>query len=132
VSVAPRTRTSSTPTVEPVTTTLAPEPPVPTLEVARVQPPAIEQNTSGGSCANPVIPEAVARRESGCRWDAYNPTGCSGRGCIGFYQLDEGHFAAVSPWNPNVSGVCHDLQGVEWEPWAQTECASRLGPGAWN
>ena len=83
-----------------------------------------------GECVNPVVPESVARRESGCRWDAYNPTGCGGRSCLGFYQLDAGHFAAVSPWNPNVSGSCYGLDPSTRE--GQTECASRLGPGAWG
>jgi len=83
-----------------------------------------------GECANPIIPESVARGESGCRWDAYNPTGCGGRGCLGFYQLDAGHFAEVSPWNGNVSGSCLGLDPSTRE--GQTECASRLGPGAWG
>ena len=85
-----------------------------------------------GECANPVVPESVARRESGCRFDAYNPTGCSGRGCVGYLQIDEGHFYVVSPWNSNVSGACVDLAAVKWEPWAQFECGARLGPGAWS
>lgn len=109
-----------TTTTEPPTTTTLPEP-----TRAQVDP-------GNGECANPVVPESVVRRESGCRWDAYNPTGCGGRGCVGFYQLDAGHFAAVSPWNPNVSGGCADLSDVRWEQWAQTLCASRLGPGAWG
>src|SRR5262249_14825446 len=77
-------------------------------------------------CANPVIPDAVAMRESGCRWDAFNATGCDGRSCIGFYQLDAGHFFAVSPWNPDVSGICYGLDSATRQD--QTECASRLGP----
>ena len=86
--------------------------------------------TGSGDCANPIIPESVARAESGCTWDAYNPTGCGGRGCTGFYQLDRGHFSAVSPWNSNVSGSCYGLDANTRE--GQTECASRLGPNAWG
>lgn len=119
---------STTTTTEPPTTTTT-TPPVPSTPHATAQsaaPPA------SGDCANPVISEAVARRESGCSWTAYNPNGCGGRGCLGFYQIDQGHYAAVSPWNPNTSGACYDLSTVRWEPWAQTECAERLGPGAWG
>lgn len=86
--------------------------------------------SGGGSCANPVVPEWVAQRESGCTWDAYNATGCGGRGCLGFYQLDAGHFSATSPWNPSVPGACYGLDPST--PAGQTECASRLGPGAWG
>lgn len=110
------------------TTTLAPEP-LASPPVVRALAPQLPASSSG-ECANPVVPESVAMRESGCRWDAYNPTGCSGRGCIGFYQLDEGHFYAVSPWNSNVSGVCFGLNPATRE--GQTECAGRLGPGAWG
>ncbi len=80
-------------------------------------------------CEGHVIAAWIIMRESGCRYDAYSATGCSGRGCVGLYQLDEGHFAAVSPWNPNVSGVCY---GLTYSPADQDECASRLGPGAWG
>jgi hypothetical protein len=87
-------------------------------------------SSGSGDCANPVVPESVARRESGCTWDAYNASGCGGRGCLGFYQLDAGHFSSVSPWNSNVSGSCYGLDPSTRE--GQTECASRLGPSAWN
>lgn len=122
----------------PTTTTEAPPPPnqmVASPNFSSTSAPAVTaptSNTADDPCANPVVPESVVRRESGCTWDAYNPTGCSGRGCLGFFQLDEGHFSAVSPWNPSVSGVCADLAGSKWEPASQTECASRLGPGAWG
>ena len=86
---------------------------------------------ASGDCANPVVPEAVARRESGCNWQVVNPGGCSGRSCLGFFQLDAGHFYAVSPWNPNVSGACYGL-GDWHDPAVQIACASRLGPGAWG
>jgi len=85
----------------------------------------------GGSCSNPVVPESTAKRESGCRYDAYNRTGCGGRGCIGFFQLDAGHFYAQSPWNSNVHGTCYGL-GDPWNPDVQTACAARLSPSAWN
>lgn len=102
---------------------------------ARSEPQAQQVQTapaSSGDCANPIIPESVAMRESGCSWSAYNPTGCGGRGCLGFFQLDLGHFAQVSPWNSSVSGGCVDLAAVKWAQWAQIECASRLGAGAWG
>jgi len=99
-------------------------------------PPTFSSSTGDGQCANPIIPEDVARGESGCRWDAYNAKGCADpltgipRGCIGFYQLDAGHFYEVSPWNPSVSGSCYGIDPST--PAGQTECASRLGPGAWG
>lgn len=84
-----------------------------------------------GDCTNPIVPESVARRESGCRWDAQSPPSfCGGRGCTGFFQLDNGHFYAVSPWNNNVPGACYGLDPSTRE--GQIECASRLGPGAWG
>lgn len=120
--------TTEAPVITPVESPNTPVFMAPT-PLIQVPPPVVAGN---GDCANPVIPEWKARQESGCRWDAYNPTGCGGRGCLGFYQLDEGHFYAVSPWNSNASGGCADLAAVRWEPWAQTECASRLGPSAWG
>lgn len=102
--------------------------PVVSKDTAVASPPS---PAASGDCANPVVPESVARRESGCNWNAVNPGGCSGRTCVGFYQIDLGHFAAVSPWNPNVSGVCYGL-GDWHDPAVQTACASRLGPGAWG
>lgn len=98
--------------------------PSPTPKAGHPLPPAT------GSCANPVISEATARRESGCNWNAWNPTGCSGRGCWGFYQEDLGHYSAHSPWNPSVPGSCYGLDRYSHE--GQTECAQRLGPGAWG
>jgi hypothetical protein len=85
---------------------------------------------SSGNCANPVVPESIAMRESRCTYDAYNRTGCGGRGCIGFYQIDAGHYAADSPWGPG-HGSCYGL-GDPWDPAVQTECAKRLGPHAWD
>jgi hypothetical protein len=85
-------------------------------------------------CAGPGwwIPDWILRAESGCRLDAYNPTGCGRRGCVGAAQLDLGHFAADSPWNdsPAVSGQCHGL-----DPWSipdQQECVRRLSNDGTN
>lgn len=83
-----------------------------------------------GSCANPVVSSAIAQRESGCNWNAYNASGCGGRGCIGFYQEDAGHYYAHSPWNPSQPGACYGLDSSTQA--GQTECASRLGPHAWG
>jgi hypothetical protein len=108
----------------------------PIVEVEPVVPAAAdlprEYVSSGGptSCDGHVVAAEILRRESGCDYGAYNPSGCEGRGCVGLYQLDEGHFAAVSPWNSNTSGVCHGLDSSS--PADQDECASRLGPGAWR
>jgi hypothetical protein len=76
------------------------------------------------------LPVYVIQRESGCRLDAYNPGGCGGRGCVGLAQLDAGHFAAVSPWNPNVPGACYGLDPSDVGD--QRECASRLPASAWG
>lgn len=123
------TTTSTTTTTEPAPSTTSPPP---TTAPRPVAPRVEAQSGYPPECDNPVVAPRIAWAESHCRWDNYNPTGCGGRGCLGYFQLDEGHFAAVSPWNPNVSGGCVDLAAVKWEPWAQTECASRLGPGAWG
>jgi hypothetical protein len=72
-------------------------------------------------CGNTVLPDEIIRRESGGNCDAYNPTGCGGRGCIGYAQVDAGHFWAVSPWNPNVPGTCYGL--------GYNECVERLWAG---
>lgn len=95
----------------------------PAPNVSRVQ-----QGVASGECANPVISEATARAESGCRWDAHNPTGCEGYGCTGFYQIHGGHYMDPSPWGGR--GACVGLD--KWEPVQQTACAQRLGPGAWG
>jgi len=139
------TTSSTTSTTASTTTTLAPEPPPPgpmpttTLAPEPIAAPPPQLPAAGdGECANPVVSEATARGESGCRWDAYNAAGCADpqtgipRGCLGFYQLDEGHFYEVSPWNSNVPGTCADLADRKWDPAVQTECASRLDASAWN
>jgi hypothetical protein len=80
----------------------------------------------GGDCAALAaelgVSEDILWRESRCRW-VDNPSGCGGRGCLGPVQLDAGHFAAISPWNPNVPGTCYGL--------SYAECAQRLPRSAW-
>jgi hypothetical protein len=68
------------------------------------------------------VSQDILWRESRCR-NVDNPTGCSGRGCLGPAQIDAGHFQAVSPWNPNVAGTCYGL--------SYAECAQRLPRTAW-
>jgi hypothetical protein len=80
-------------------------------------------------CDNPVVPAATAWRESRCRWDAYNPTGCDGFGCTGYFQIHGGHYMSPGPWS-GAPGACVGL-----DPWVvgdQIECASRLGRNAWG
>jgi len=110
------------------------------VEVAQARTGDVRRPVSGtptslsGDCAALTaawnLPVEVLIRESRCSEDAYNPTGCNGRSCIGAAQLDLGHFAAVSPWNGNVSGTCYGLDPGSIAD--QRECASRLGPGAWR
>lgn len=78
---------------------------------------------------NIILPDSIVQRESGGNCNAYNPTGCGGRGCLGYAQVDQGHFAAVSPWNGNVAGTCYGL--------SYDECVERLwnggaGVGHWR
>jgi hypothetical protein len=75
------------------------------------------------------LPESVLWRESRCRTDAVNPTGCGGRSCLGAGQLDAGHFAPVSPWNASVPGTCAGLDPSD--PADYAECVSRLPRTAW-
>ena len=88
----------------------------------------------GGDCAALAaelgLSEAILWRESRCSTDAYNATGCSGRGCLGAAQLDAGHFAPVSPWNSGASGSCADLNPSI--PSEYAECVSRLPASAWG
>lgn len=44
--------------------------------------------TGSGRCGGDLPPCWVMRRESGGNINAYNPTGCSGRGCYGKWQCD--------------------------------------------
>lgn len=102
------------------------------LEAARGAPRPGTSQTGASiavECGNTVLPDAVVQRESGGRCDAYNATGCGGRGCLGYAQVDAGHFAEQSPWNPNVPGTCYGL--------SYNECVERLwdggaGAGHWR
>jgi hypothetical protein len=82
-------------------------------------------------CGNTLLPGYIVQRESSGDCNAFNATGCGGRGCIGYAQLDQGHFSPVSPWNPNVPGSCYGLSynecvhkisggGSNLDPWAAT------------
>lgn len=88
----------------------------------------------GGDCAQLSaelgLSEQILFRESRCSWDAYNATGCGGRGCIGPAQVDQGHTAERSPWNPDVPGTCYGLDLSD--PAAYAECVSRLPDSAWR
>lgn len=62
-------------------------------------------------CAEPIsglLPDYIVNRESHHQCDAYNHGGCGGRGCLGWAQIDEGHFSANSPWG-NGPGSCYGL-----------------------
>lgn len=72
-------------------------------------------------CGNTALPDRIVYRESRGNCDAYNPSGCGGRGCIGYAQIDQGHFQARSPWNPNVPGSCYGL--------SYNECVEKLWAG---
>lgn len=87
----------------------------------------------GGDCAQlsaelGLSPD-ILWRESRCSWDAYNATGCGGRGCLGPAQVDAGHTAEQSPWNPKVAGTCYGLDLSD--PAQYAECVSRLPDSAW-
>jgi hypothetical protein len=75
-----------------------------------------------------TLPDAVLWRESRCSLDAFNATGCGGRGCVGAAQLDLGHFAAQSPWGG--PGGCADLDATVIAD--QQECVRRLSAGGSN
>lgn len=88
----------------------------------------------GGDCAQLSaelgLSEQILFRESRCRWDAVNVTGCGGRSCVGPGQVDLGHTYERSPWNPNVPGTCYGLDLSN--PADYAECISRLPASAWN
>ena len=88
------------------------------------QPVARRGTAAPSGCDQYGIPADIVIGESGCNPDAFNATGCGGRGCIGATQLDLGHFAEVSPWNGNVSGGCFGLDPYSYAD--QQECTSRL------
>lgn len=109
----------------------------PNVSSPRVANPGPSQEVQGypPECYGRAIPPAQLYRESKCSTDPglmSPPTFCSGRGCVGPYQIDSGHFAADSPWNDNpaVSGVCYGLDPATTA--GQEACAGRLGPGAWG
>lgn len=81
----------------------------------------VSASSGGGStgCDGHVVPGYILQRESGCSYDAYNPTGCGGSGCIGLYQLDAKHY----------NSTC---AGLDTSPAGQDECASRLSNGGTN
>ena len=76
-----------------------------------------------------ILPSEIVARESGGDCDAYNATGCGGRGCSGYAQLDAGHFAAVSPWNPNVAGTCY---GLGYDQCVEKLWSGGAGEGHWR
>lgn len=101
--------------------------PVPQREQTFVQGPPV---ASGGTCEGDFpVSGSVVYRESRCDPNAYNATGCGGRGCVGLFQLDQGHFAQVSPWNSGTSGTCADLSPASQAD--QKTCAARLPASAW-
>ena len=75
-----------------------------------------------GDCAGiPAwFPTGIAWRESHCSYDAYNPGGCGGYGCIGLYQIDARHFTGWA----NGQSACGDLDPSISA--GQDECAWRL------
>lgn len=50
--------------------------------------PAVVYTASTGRCGGDLPPCWVMNRESGGNINAYNPTGCGGRGCRGKWQCD--------------------------------------------
>jgi hypothetical protein len=97
---------------------------------------AVEQSggndNQGGSssghdpCAEPIsgdLPDNIVQRESHGQCDAYNHGGCGGRGCLGWAQIDEGHFSADSPWGSGP-GSCYGL--------SYNQCVSKLSNGGTN
>lgn len=135
---APKAAHRTPVTVVVPSTTTTTDPPAPAPEPTPVAPPVTAVPTAPIAAPGPAatcgdgyaIPGSIVYTESRCDPNAYNATGCSGRGCIGLYQLDQGHFAAVSPWNGNVSGTCADLNPQSQAD--QRTCAERLGPSAWG
>ena len=87
------------------------------------------QGTTPTYGCNIILPDSIVQRESGGNCDAYNAAGCGGRGCLGYAQVDAGHFAATSPWNSNVAGTCYGL--------SYDDCVAKLwdggaGAGHWR
>jgi hypothetical protein len=77
-------------------------------------------------CAEPMnglLPNNIVQRESSGRCDAYNDGGCQGRDCLGWAQIDLGHFSADSPWGPGP-GSCYGL--------TYNGCVAKLSNGGSN
>lgn len=77
-------------------------------------------------CAEPInglLPDNIVQRESSGQCNAYNHGGCGGRGCLGWAQIDEGHFWADSPWGSGP-GSCYGL--------SYNGCVSKLSNGGTN
>lgn len=91
---------------------------------ARAVPRRVGGGGGSGSCdlTGWTLPDEILFRESRCSEDAFNASGCGGRGCVGAAQLDLGHFASPSPWGG--VGACWGL-----DPYSvadQQECVRRL------
>jgi hypothetical protein len=96
------------------------------VEAARSRP--VGTVVHSGTCENIPgwFPTGIAWRESRCSYDAYNPTGCGGHGCVGLYQFDSRHFDGWA----NGQAACGDLNATI--PSEQDECAWRLSRGGTN
>ena len=96
--------------------------------VASVSVAAATPSVGTGDCASIPgwFPTAIAYRESHCNYDAYNPGGCGGYGCIGAFQFDARHFTGWA----NGQSACGDLDA--WTVEGQNECAWRLSRGGTN
>lgn len=82
VGYAPRPRTTVTRVVATPVPTAAPTARPVRVEVKRAV------TKPSGRCGGDLPPCWVMMRESGGNPRAYNPTGCSGRGCYGKWQFD--------------------------------------------
>lgn len=93
--------------------------------MAAARPAPVATATPTGDCSNiPAwFPTGIAWRESHCSYDAYNPTGCGGYGCIGAFQFDARHFTGWA----NGQSACGDLDPGTVD--GQNECAWRLSRG---
>lgn len=100
-----------------------PEPAAPPSTPHPAAPPADLPDTG---CDGHVIPGWILMRESRCSYDAWNPGGCGGHGCVGLYQFDLRHFTGWA----NGQAACGDLD--PWTPADQDECAARLSHNGTN
>lgn len=78
---------------------------------------------AGGVNPDGLLPDYIVQRESHGQCDAYNHGGCGGRGCLGWAQIDEGHFSADSPWGSGP-GSCYGL--------SYNGCVAKLSAGGTN